>query len=1377
MTGQDGAGAASLFESLSALHALAGEPSDRELAACAALTGHRLSYGAANNVRNGRTRPRWDTVEAFVLACLKYAKSQRPGTVLPTEYTEMSLWLVRYEFFAESPAEGSPGRAAGAATHSLQLPRSPLASRAKLLDPGSGVAEFVGRSAELMTLTDWCRNDDAGPLRLLAGPGGIGKTRLATELARQLEAGGWRCGWVGDGQEGRVLADLRAETPGRVFLVVDYAETRVGLGQLLREVAADRGTIRVLLLARSVGQWWELLAAGEGAVRDLVLDAEAAGTTLPEFVSESVSDDEHVRRAVPVFARALGLEAPGPGDIAVTSRGRRARILELHAAALVSVLEWNAHPGRQQPIGLDGILGDLLRHEEKFWIGTALAQGLMSGVGGLTTAQLRQIVAAGCLLGASDEAEAMALLSRVPGIPRSAKLAAWLRELYPPTAQTGEWLGTMEPDRLAERLVITQLATSAELAGSCLSYLSERQARRALLLLARAATEDDIAERLLRGLLPLAAQVVEDVDAPLEILVSIANAIPYPSMVLAAAHAAITRKILQSQVAVSHLAEHARWLTVRGLTLAQLGRPEEALPVLQQAVAAYQELAEANPGRYRADLASSLAGLGVGLSETGRAAEALAATQEATDLYRVLSAASPDKFEPDLAATLANLGTRLSEVGRSADALTVTQEAVSLLRNPPANAPDRYWPDLAATLTNLGARLAEMRQFTDAAVVTRESVALYRELASASPDRHRPDLAAALGNLGARMSEQGLPAAALRYTQEAAALLQELVADSPDRYLPNVAGFLVGIGAQLLDMGRADEALEAAQEAIRLYRELAVSNPDWYRPSLAAALSTTAKVLFALRRADQAAEASQEAVGLYRQLSASNPGRYSRDLTQSLLDLGTHTAELGRPAEALAAEQAAAELLRELAAADPDRYQPDYTLSLVVLGARLWQLGRHGDALAAEREVVSSYRALAAENPGWYRPNLALALLIIGARLALVDRPVDALNRELEAIGIYRELVAGSPGRYRPDLAAALASAGFRLSDQGRPAEALAATREAVSLFRDHAAARLPADHDASTSQLDTASSVQGHAISQGSTVSRPVPQVFGSLSEATSHYRELSARHPGYRPDLAVALISLGSEFSAAGLPAEALSAAREAVGIYRELASIDDWYTPPLALALMILDSHLVVTGRPEEALPAVREAVKLYRDLARDNPEEYRPVLASCLDTLGNRLADLGRPDAALAPTREALVLYRDQAVGARTDSHGNSAAETGSRETGTAASPTSVESLQAAEETVSLQRTLTAVNPQRYRPALAHSLTALAIAMFNVGNFNTALSLQKEAVSIYRWLASSDPLQYRQDLAQALQGEVTVLRKLGRDAEASAVLAEADQSGSL
>ena len=63
----------------------------------------------------------------------------------------------------------------------------------------------------------------------------------------------------------------------------------------------------------------------------------------------------------------------------------------------------------------------------------------------------------------------------------------------------------------------------------------------------------------------------------------------------------------------------------------------------------------ARPDAFRPDLAGSLNNLAVRLAALGRREDALAAIQEAVAIYRELAAARPDAFRPDLATSLNNL--------------------------------------------------------------------------------------------------------------------------------------------------------------------------------------------------------------------------------------------------------------------------------------------------------------------------------------------------------------------------------------------------------------------------------------------------------------------------------------------------------------------------------------------------------------------------------------------------------------------------------------------------------------------------------------------------------------------------------------------------
>ncbi|MER5628585.1 tetratricopeptide repeat protein [Streptosporangium sp. NPDC002544] len=768
---------------------------------------------------------------------------------------------------------------------------------AALLHPARGVVPFTGRERELTELLAWCEDAEAGRVRLVTGPGGVGKSRLAAELARRLGTG-WEALEVADHSEAEALERWRAMSSGRVLVIVDYAETRTGLAGLLREVAGDAGRrVRVLLLARSAGEWWQQLGAESVRVRQMVAAAGAEGMELAEQLQADVLDEEVVAAAVPYFADALKVAAPDRFEV-VLGEGRQ-RILDLHAAALVAVLR-SARPGARPGgvvVRVEEVLEEVLGHERRFWVQSARARELMQGPFGLSEKAVRQSVAAATLLGAADREQAAEVAGRVPDGVASVRVADWLHELYPPEDDR-EWLGRLRPDRLAELHVTRELSGSAALLEACLENLDARQGRRALVTLARAAQELEAAAQILQRLLPQVADEVGELTASRETLVALYEVLPYPSLILTEAHVLLAQRLLGSVPADADNAERARWLSALGTHLSELGRAAEALSVTQEAVTIYRELAQLYPDRYRPDLAGSLSNLGVWFSELGRAAEALPVTQEAVAIRRELAQSYPDRYRPDLAASLSNLGVRFSKLGRAAEALPADQEAVAIRRELAQLYPDRYRPDLATSLSNLGVHFSKLGRAAEALPADQEAVAIRRELAQSYPDRYRPDLATSLSNLGIRFSELGRAAEALPVTQEAVAIYRELAQSYPDRYRPDLATSLSNLGIHFSKLGRAAEALPVTQEAVAIYRELAQLYPDRYRPDLAASLSNLGVWFSELGRAAEALPVTQEAVAIYRELAQSYPDRYRPDLATSLSNLGIRFSELGRAAEA-----------------------------------------------------------------------------------------------------------------------------------------------------------------------------------------------------------------------------------------------------------------------------------------------------------------------------------------------------------------------------------------------------------------------------------------------------------------------------------------------
>lgn len=930
-------------------------------------------------------------------------------------------------------------RASGMAVlpHAVERP-------SRLLDPARGVVEFTGREGELAELIAWSENGEAVRVRLLTGAGGLGKTRLALQLADRLREVGWTCHFIGDQQEAGALEAARAATSGRLLLVVDYAETRIGLPALLRAAVDDSGmALRVLLLARSGGQWWDQLGAGEPAVRDLIAANPSGGYPLPLVLDQESADEDLIRQAMSRFAAEIGVEIPG--EVSITPSPARSTVLELHATALAAVLESaSSAPMRSVKVDAVEVMRELLRHEERFWIGTAKAQGLLNGPAGLTTTALRQIVAAACLLGASDEAGTLDVIGRVPGAPRAMKVVTWLRELYPSESQDAGRLGVLGPDRLAGFHTVTELGKSEELARRCLSDLSDRQARNAVIMLARASGEHESAGDYLGRLLPLVSQVITGLEAPRETLISIANAIPYPSVALATASVAVNRRILELTPAEAHPAEHARRLSALSLALSQAGNYEEADSLEREAVSAWRDLSGESVRLYRADLAASLVNLGLWHSEIGLWQEAVEAAEESVGIFREEIVDHPELL-PDLATALGNLGSRLSDLERAHEALAAEEEAVAIRRELAAEAPELFLGDLGISLANLGNRLSDVGRWADALRVSEEAVTTFRDLTASDPDRFRDALATALFILARRREDVGADADAVQAGEEALAIRRELARDYPDRYMADLARTLNNLSIQYSSAGQPGKALEAAEEAVAIRRPLADAQPDRFREDLASSLVNIGIWLSESARLPEALAPAQEGTAIYRQLASANHERYKPNLARALGNLGVAYKDLNRPSDAVVVEREAYEMFRELASGNPRRYQPELARSLGNLGNRLWELGDRTDALAVGREAADVHRELAAIDSDRYNPDLAASLRGLGVWYSDTGQPAEALPLELESVELYRSLAASKP-QYTPELAGMLRNLAITYSELGRPPDAERCRAEADQL-------------------------------------------------------------------------------------------------------------------------------------------------------------------------------------------------------------------------------------------------------------------------------------------------------------------------------------------
>jgi tetratricopeptide (TPR) repeat protein len=843
--------------------------------------------------------------------------------------------------------------------------RRPPENPAGLLRADRHVVPFDGRGDEYAELREWCR-DDKPPVRLLTGPGGVGKTRLALELGRYLRSCGWQVIVVGAGQEAEALRRLRATTRGSLLLVVDYAETRSGLVELLRSVPDHSAHVRVLLIARSVGDWWDRLGADVPAVRRLVRTQTTM--ELSTELSEAACRAELVR-AVPHFAGALGVAAPDHVDVSVPGVAPR---LVLHAAALVAVLR-AADGGQLTPAGQVvadlGVLDELLGHEQRYWAQSAAQAGL-AGISGVA---LRRAVAVSCLLPAEDEAAAARLLRRVPDLvdgegPRR-QVARWLAQLYP--GRTGFW-GSLQPDLVAEAHVIAEVTRCPELVLTGLDELRPPQARQLLTVLSLAAAHRPadrwVLEKLLRAeldrLLPAALAVATAsggalcrvlvrvlATAPLtpRRLRQIDREIPYPSTALAGAAVAVARRVLATLPADADPAESAyRWERLAVMD-AQAGRTAAARRHSQRAVERYQALVEADRRRFLPDLARCLHLLAIQDAELDWHDRAVEHARQAERHYRALQD-DLDRHAADRAACLHNLGTWLAALGRREEALPLLEEAVRGYQELVDSDPERYLRDVTEALRNRDLCRSELHRTTEPLPELRRAVRQAREHAEREPDHYLPDLARALHNLGAWHLEQGELAEALPTLEEALGHFQKLVSAN-SRYRSDLAACENDLGVNLFRLDRVPEAVSHARQAVAVNTALHKTSPHRTRAELARSLDNLIVFLAGQNEHAEARRHAEQAVRLYRDLAALDPGRYRPELARALTNLGVSLSELGRHAEAQPLAWEAMSVCRTLTEEDPDQYWPHLARALDNLAVDYTALRRHADADRCRQEA------------------------------------------------------------------------------------------------------------------------------------------------------------------------------------------------------------------------------------------------------------------------------------------------------------------------------------------------------------------------------------------------------------------------------------------
>ncbi|OEV07388.1 hypothetical protein AN218_29380 [Streptomyces nanshensis] len=430
----------------------------------------------------------------------------------------------------EQASQARPRLEAADLARLFDCPPQPAAAASYLLSPRSEIVDFTGLDAELTTLLDWCASGRTVDSAVVQGPGGIGKTRLAVELARRLSERRpdaehlpqnpdipWCAGFLSDVPEQRseAYADF-CHLVRPVLIIIDYAESRTQqVEQVLNALAAHRPPgrpVRLLLLARSTREWWERLrirhaAATRGEIIQLVPEAlyrqltraqvqEVAALAFNRQIAAlhraGVPDDWNPDEA------AERLEEDGEIDQEWLSElPYPDHPLTVHMDALADVLLHSRQALDEKPAAT----AVLLEHEMKYCQRGVDAERL-----DVDPDLLRALVAVQSMAGAAHKDDAKGVITAAwlfyyrefevpPPLPPDTilTLRRLLRDLYP--ALDEGYFGGLGPDALNAALIdelntssgeefLEQVLTSPALTGS--------QRRRCLTILTRAAPTQDL---------------------------------------------------------------------------------------------------------------------------------------------------------------------------------------------------------------------------------------------------------------------------------------------------------------------------------------------------------------------------------------------------------------------------------------------------------------------------------------------------------------------------------------------------------------------------------------------------------------------------------------------------------------------------------------------------------------------------------------------------------------------------------------------------------------------------------------------------------------------------------------------------------------------
>ncbi|MEU1035915.1 hypothetical protein ABZ402_46050 [Streptomyces mirabilis] len=673
----------------------------------------------------------------------------------------------------------------------------------RMLNSRFAVVDFIGREKELADLRRW---RDQGPrlsIQWLHAPGGQGKSRLASQFAKESEAAGWTVATAARGP-GVAHPDLTERlVPHRLSAAADPAErARIHreLGKRLEQ--AHRAEKAAPAFAEAVRLYRQLADSNPQA-----FEAVFAESSFELAVALVFADLEPWAREP---LENLAADAEQLGQAAVAFR---------------DAIEVFRRLAAENPA----------EHQEGLAVALSVAAFLVPRLGPSDLAMATALEAVDMVRHLADEkpdewAHQLPYVLVTSAVTLAGARPEQARALADEAVSIARRMAHDDPEKHVEDLVFA-LSTQGsvllrlELAGEAIDALSEAAK--------------------LSGRRPQAGQ---DKEPWFQVM---AHAISFVWVQERATGATTGRgmavKVL-SRLARGNTSGRAPALLTALLALLGMldasARPEDVLAVHRAIIHLLRtsdEIPYAGDDLIgRSDIHGVLAQASGLLARTGRWDEALASLEEAA---RELWAEGTDSLNACVGSLLTLLTATLADLDPSEDgdpyhrmarpqAVRVLERIAETYRRLAQDDPAAHELGLAATAKILSEALWKLGRRQEAVDVGRESVRTWRLCAARDgAAEHRDQLALALRRLADKLMDTGHTVQAATAAREAAAIWRALSRESPSRYYPCVAAALYLVARNLRRLRPAD-ALSAAEESAALLGRFPVDDPAERHSSL-----------------------------------------------------------------------------------------------------------------------------------------------------------------------------------------------------------------------------------------------------------------------------------------------------------------------------------------------------------------------------------------------------------------------------------------------------------------------------------------------------------------------------------------------------------------